>query len=77
MPAKPKRKLPLYIPKIIADLIWVTTKDSTSVHFLFGHKCHKVGKLFDLQLIGTCNLLSGCSDIARYAEMIKRGENIR
>ena len=37
MPAKPKRKLPLYIPKIMADLIWATTKDSTSVHFGFGH----------------------------------------
>ena len=72
MPAKPKRKLPLYIPKIMADLIWATTKDSTSVHFGFGHKCHKHGKLFDLQHIGTCNLISGCTDIARYAEMIKR-----
>jgi hypothetical protein len=25
----------------------------------------------------TCNALSGCTDIARYAEMIKRGDNIR
>ena len=48
MHAKPKRKLPLYIPKIMADLIWATTKDSTSVHFGFGHKCHKHNKLFDL-----------------------------
>ena len=77
MPAKPKRNLPLYIPKIMADLIWATTKDSMSVHFGFGHKCHKHGKLFDLQHIGTCNLLSGCPDIARYAEMIKKGDNIR
>jgi hypothetical protein len=77
MPAKPKRKLPLYIPKIMADLIWATTKDSTSVHFGFGHKCHKHGRLFDLQHIGTCSDLSGCSDIARYAEMIKKGDNIR
>ena len=77
MPAKPKRKLPLYIPKIMADLIWATTKDSTSVHFGFGHKCHKHGKLFNLQHIDTSNALSGCPDIAKYAEMIKRGENIR
>ena len=77
MPAKPKRKLPLYIPKIMADLIWATIKDSTSVHFGFGDKCHNHGKQIDLQHIGSCNLLSGCPDIARYAEMIKRGENIR
>ena len=41
MPPKPKRKLPLYIPRIMADLIWTTTKNSTSIHFGFGHKCHK------------------------------------
>ena len=40
MPQKPKRKLPLYIPRIMTDLIWATTKNSTSVHFGFGHKCH-------------------------------------
>ena len=76
-PPKPKRKLPLYIPKIMADLIWATTKDSTSVHFGFGHKCHKHGRLFDLEHIGTCDQLSGCPDIAKYAKMIKEGINIR
>ena len=30
MPQRPKRKLPLYIPKIMAELMWATTKDSTS-----------------------------------------------
>jgi 3-oxoacyl-[acyl-carrier-protein] synthase III len=60
----------------MADLIWATTKDSTSVHFGFCHKFHKHNKLFDLQHIGTCNALSGCLDIARYAEMIKKGDNI-
>ena len=77
VPPKPKRKLPLYILKIMADLMWATTKDSTCVHFGFGQKCLKHGKLFDLQHIGTCNLLSGCTDIAKYAEMLKRGDNIR
>ena len=77
MPPKPKVKLPLYIPKIMADLIWATTKDSTSVHFGFGHRCHLHGRLFDLEHIRTCSLLTGCPDIARYAKMIKEGENIR
>ena len=77
MPPKPKRKLPLFIPKIMADLMWATTKDSTSVHFGFGHRCHKHGKLFDLEHIGTCNVLTGCPDIARYARLIKEGGNIR
>ena len=77
MPPKPKRKLPLYIPRIMADLIWATTKDSTSFHFGFSHKCYKHGKLFDLQHIGTCSALSGCPDIARYAEIIKKVDIIR
>ena len=61
----------------MADLIWATKKDSTSVHFGFGHNCHKHGRLFDLQHIGNCSDLSGCPDIAKYAEMIKMGDNIR
>ena len=77
MPPKPKRKLPLFIPKIMADLMWATTKDSTSVHFGFGHRCHEHGKLFDLEHIGTCALLIGCPNIAEYARLIKEGGNIR
>ena len=61
----------------MADLIWATTKDSTSVHFGFGHKCHKHDRLFDLQHIGTCSDLSNCPDFAKFAEMIKKGGNIR
>jgi len=36
-----------------------------------------MAKLFDLQHIGTCNALSDCPDIAKYGEMIKKGDNIR
>ena len=77
MPDKHKRKLPLYIPKIMADLIWATTKDRRSVNFGFGYKCHLHGRLFDLEHIRTCSLLTGCPDIARYAKMIKEGGKIR
>ena len=69
--------MPLYIPRIKADLIWATTKNSTIVNFGFGHKCHKHDRLFDLEHVGTCDQLSGCSDIAKYAKMIKEGVNIR
>jgi len=77
MPQRPKRKLPLYIPRIMSDLMWATTKDSTSVHFGFGHRCHKHGKNFDLEHVRTCNMLEGCRDIDKYARMIKEGGNIR
>jgi hypothetical protein len=59
MPQKPKRKLPLYTPRIMTDLMWATTKDSTSMHFGFGHKCHKH--------VRTCSELTGYPDIAKYA----------
>ena len=65
MPQKPKRKLPLYIPRIMADLIWATTKNSTSVLFGFGNKRHKHYRLSDLEHITKCDLLSGCPDIQR------------
>ena len=61
----------------MADLIWATTKNSTSVHFGYGHKCHKHDRLFDLENIANCDLLSGCPDIAKYVKMIKEGGNIR
>ena len=77
MTQKPKRKLPLYIPRIMSDLMWATTKDSTSVHFGFGHRCHKHGKMFDLEHVRTCNAITGCKDIDKYAKMIKEGGNIR
>jgi hypothetical protein len=77
VPKRSQRKLPLYIPRIMADLIWATTKDSTSVHFGFGHKCRKHNCLFNLEHIRTCSEISGCSDIAKYAQMIKVGNNIR
>jgi hypothetical protein len=61
----------------MADLIWATTKDSTSVHFGFGHKCQKHNCLFNLEHIRNCSEITGCTDIARYAKMIKEGGNIR
>ena len=67
MPLKPKCKLPLYIPRIMTDLMWATTKNSTSIHFGFGHKCHKHGRLFDLEHVRTCSEITGCSDIGEYA----------
>ena len=77
MPQKPKRKLPLYIPRIMTDLMWATTKNSTSIHFGFGHKCHKHGRLFDLEHVRTCSELTGCPDIGKYAQMLKGDTNIR
>ena len=61
----------------MAELMWATTKDSTSAHFGFGHRCHKHGCLFNLEHIGTCSEIKDCPDIAKYAKMIKEGGNIR
>ena len=71
------RKLPLYIPRIMSDLRWATTKDSTSVHVGFEHRCHKNGRIFDLEYVRTISDITGCKDIDNYAKMIKEGGNIR
>ena len=77
MSKRPKRKLPLYIPRIMSDLMWATTKDSTSVHFGFGHRCHKHGRMFNLEHIQTCSEIKDCRDIAKFAQMLKGDVNIR
>jgi hypothetical protein len=61
----------------MTDLMWATTKDSTSIHFGFCHKCHKHGRLFDLEHVRTCSELTGCPDITKYAQMLKGDTNIR
>ena len=77
MSKRPKRKLPLYIPRIMSDLMWATTKDSTSIHFGFGHRCHKHGRMFDLKHIQNCSEIKDCRDIAKFAQMLKGDGNIR
>ena len=72
-----KKSPPLYIPKILADLMLATTRNSTQMHFGFGHMCQKHRKLFDLEHLRTCDQIEGCPDIERFAKRIKEGENIR
>ena len=61
----------------MSDLMWATTKDSTSVHFGFGHRCHKNGRMFDLEHIRNYNAISGCKEIDKYVKMIKERGKIR
>ena len=54
-----------------------TTRDSTDVHYGFGHMCQKHRRLFDLQHLEQCDQIEGCPDVGRFAKRIKDGENIR
>ena len=72
-----RRKVPLYIPKTLQDVIWASTKDSTCVSFGFGHMCQRHRVLFDLKHVGECDQLVGVQDIARYARMVKEEGNLR
>ena len=72
-----KRKLPLYIPKTLQDVIWATTKNSTCVSFGFGHMCAKHKVLFDVKHVTECDQLEGVPDIGKYAKRIKEEGNIR
>jgi hypothetical protein len=67
----------LYIPKVLSDIIWATTQNSTSVRFGFGHLCHKHKRMFTLDHLKECELIKDCPDISKYAERIRKGENIR
>jgi hypothetical protein len=61
----------MYIPKLLADMMWATTKDSTCVSFGFGHRCLKHKVLFNLDHLASCSEIQGCQNVARYAKRIK------
>ena len=61
----------MYIPRMLANMIWATTKDSTSVSFGLGHRCIKHNTTFNLNHLVTCCEIQGCKDIAKYAKKIK------
>lgn len=72
-----RRRIPLYIPKILQDVIWASTKNSTCVSFGFGHMCTKHKVLFDVKHVTECDQLHDVPDIAMYAKKIKEEGNIR
>ena len=72
-----RRRIPLYIPKILQDMIWASTKNSTCVSFGFGHMCTKHRVLFDVKHVTECDQLHDVPDIARFAKKVKEEGNIR
>ena len=62
---------------IMADLIWAAPIDSTSVLFGFGYKSHFHRRLFYLEHIQTCSVVTSCPDITKHAKIIKEGGKIR
>ena len=59
------------MPKIMVNMMLATTANSTSVHFGVNNLCKKHNKLFTLDHIESCDALSGCQDIRRYANKFK------
>ena len=48
-----------------------TTINSTSVHFGMDHMCKKHKRLFTLDHVESCDSLTGCQDIRKYANKLK------
>ena len=48
-----------------------TTSNSTSVHFGMDHMCRKHNRLFTLDHIESCDALTGCQDVRKYANKLK------
>ena len=61
----------IYVPKNMLSLMLATTANSTSVHFGMNHMCKKHNRLFTLDHVETCDALSGCQDIRKYANKLK------
>jgi len=65
------KKEKLYIPRVMAETMLAATANSTSTHYGFGHMCMKHNKLFTLEHIETCDEMSGCTNIRRYANRLR------
>ena len=61
----------IYVPKNMLSLMLATTANSTSVHFGMNHMCKKHNRLFTLDHVESCDALSGCQDIRKYANKLK------
>jgi hypothetical protein len=55
MPPRPKRKLSLYIPRIMAETMLVATVNSTSVYLGFNHMSPKHNVLFTNEQVENCD----------------------
>ena len=66
-----KKRRPIYIPRLLANMMWATTKDSTCVSFGLGHRCLKHDTIFNLEHLAICSEIQGCQNIERYAKRIK------
>ena len=55
----------------MAETMLAATANSTSTHYGFGHMCKKHNKLFTLEHIETCDEMSGCTNIRRYANRLR------
>ena len=53
------------------NMMLATTANSTSVHFGVNNLCKKLNTLFTLDHIESCDALSGCQDIRKYANKLK------
>jgi hypothetical protein len=55
----------------MVDMMLATTTNSTSVYFGMNHMCHKHNRLFTLDHIESCDALTGCQDVRKYANKLK------
>ena len=49
-----------------------TTANSTSIHFRMGHLCHKHNKLFTLEHIEECDVLTNCQNVREFSNKLKQ-----
>lgn len=70
------RRRNLYVPKLLADMMWAVTRNSTTLHYGTHHRCLRHNRYFDLAHLKECDLLHNCEGIDGIANHIKN-ENIR
>jgi len=56
----------------MAEMMLATTANSTSIHFGMGHLCHKHNKLFTLEHIEECDVLTNCQMVREFSNKLKQ-----
>ena len=56
----------------MSETMLSATQDSTSLHFSLNHMCRKHKVLFTMEHVESCNEISGCSNIRRYARRLRK-----
>lgn len=66
------RKGSFYIPKVMANVIWAASRNSTVVNWGLKHHCTTHNRTVDINHLQSCALLDSVPEIKAFVERLKK-----